>query len=158
MSAENQMSTGDFINTMKECSSMPRSMYQVLCFTRIMGAHEGKEVVIPELSVVDLRVKLIKEEFDELVMALTSGNLVEAVDALMDLQYVLDGTVIALGLHHKQRELFDEVQRSNMSKLDRGGKPIINDGTLRPDLPVGKVLKSDKFVPPNLEKILYDKS
>ncbi len=96
----------------------------------------------------DFRIKLIQEEFDELKEALANNDLVEAFDALLDLEFVLHGTTLALGLQHHTEDGFEEVYRSNMTKIDPStGKP-----NLRED---GKILKGDYFEPPDLKKILF---
>ena len=71
---------------------------------------------IPSKERCDLRVSLIAEELEELKEAIAEGDLVEVADALCDIQYVLSGAVLEFGLGEKFKELFDEVQRSNMSK------------------------------------------
>lgn len=101
---------------------------------------------IPEKERCELRYKLIREELEEFKNAYENGDLTEVADALTDLQYVLFGSVIEFGLKDHFEKLFQEVQRSNMSKLDESGKPIFRED--------GKVLKSDLWSPPNLKKIL----
>lgn len=71
---------------------------------------------IPSSDRCNLRVELLQEELNELKQAIADNNLVEIADALCDLQYVLSGAVLEFGLGNKFVELFDEVQRSNMSK------------------------------------------
>lgn len=71
---------------------------------------------IPSADRCNLRVELLQEELDELKQAITDNNIVEVADALCDLQYVLSGAVLEFGLGEKFVELFNEVQRSNMSK------------------------------------------
>ena len=71
---------------------------------------------IPSKKRCDLRVALIREELEELEAAILNHDIVEIADALCDIQYVLTGAVLEFGLGEKFRELFDEVQRSNMSK------------------------------------------
>ena len=72
--------------------------------------------IIPAKKRCDLRVELISEELKELAEAIENHDLVEVADALCDIQYVLSGAVLEFGLGDKFKELFDEVQRSNMSK------------------------------------------
>lgn len=93
-----------------------------------------------------LRHKLMKEENQEYVEACAMGDLVEVADALGDQLYILCGTILAHGLQHKIEEVFDEIQRSNMSKLGDDGEPIF-----RAD---GKILKGTNYTPPNIKKIL----
>jgi predicted HAD superfamily Cof-like phosphohydrolase len=75
-----------------------------------------KRPIIPAPKRCELRVELISEELKELAEAIQNNDIVEVADALCDIQYVLSGAVLEFGLGDKFRELFDEVQRSNMSK------------------------------------------
>lgn len=95
----------------------------------------------------NLRINLLQEELNELKEALEAGDTVEVLDALTDLQYVLDGAYLSLGYHLLKDAAFDEVQRSNMSKLGLDGKPII-----RPE--DGKILKGPNFSEPDLAGVL----
>jgi len=92
----------------------------------------------------NLRYDLIKEELEELKDALDNNNLLEVADALTDILYVTYGAGHAFGINLD--DCFDEVQKSNMSKLDEKGKPIYNDK--------GKVMKGPKYFKPNLVKFL----
>ena len=94
----------------------------------------------------NLRFELMKEENEEYLEAAQSGDLVEIADALGDQLYILCGTILRHGLQHKITEVFEEIQRSNMSKLDANGQPIY-----RAD---GKVLKSELYFKPDIAKIL----
>ena len=91
-----------------------------------------------------LRYDLIKEELDELKEALNNKDLLEVADALTDILYVTYGAGHAFGIDLDK--CFDEVQNSNMSKLDDNGKPIYNEA--------GKVMKGPKYFKPNLFKFL----
>ncbi len=93
-----------------------------------------------------LRISLLEEELEEYKAASASGDLVAVADALTDLAYVLFGTYITHGLQEAADALFDEVHRSNMSKLDAHGRPIYRED--------GKVLKSAQFSEPDLAGIL----
>ncbi|HRO75047.1 MAG TPA: nucleoside triphosphate pyrophosphohydrolase family protein [Crocinitomicaceae bacterium] len=93
-----------------------------------------------------LRFNLMKEENEEYFEAVKNNDIVEIADALGDQLYILCGTILRHGLQHKIEEVFQEIQRSNMSKLDKDGKPIY-----RKD---GKVLKSDLYFKPNIKSIL----
>ena len=93
-----------------------------------------------------LRYKLMREENEEYLEAAENGDLVEIADALGDQLYILCGTILKHGLQHKIAEVFEEIQRSNMSKLDKDGKPIYRED--------GKVLKSDLYFKPNIKAIL----
>ena len=108
----------------------------------------GQEVKLkPSLStdkINSLRLNLIKEELDELKDALDRKDLVEIADALTDILYVTYGAGHAFGINLDK--CFDEVQRSNMSKLGDDGKPIYNE--------FGKVMKGPNYFKPNLKKFL----
>ena len=93
-----------------------------------------------------LRFNLMKEENEEYLEAAQQGDLVEVADALGDMLYILCGTILKHGLQHKIEEVFEEIQRSNMSKLDENGKPIYRED--------GKILKSSLYFKPNISKIL----
>lgn len=101
-----------------------------------------------ELSEADilLRYKLMREENEEYLEAAQKGDLVEVADALGDMLYILCGTILKHGLQDKIAEVFEEIQRSNMSKLDKDGKPIYRED--------GKVLKSELYFKPNIAAIL----
>ncbi len=93
-----------------------------------------------------LRYNLIKEENEEYLDACEKGDLIEIADALGDQLYILFGTILKHGLQHKIEEVFDEIQRSNMSKLDERGNPIFRED--------GKILKSNLYFRPNIKDIL----
>lgn len=93
-----------------------------------------------------LRYKLMREENEEYLEAANNNDLVEVADALGDLLYILCGTIIEHGLQHKIEEVFDEIQRSNMSKLGENGEPIYRED--------GKVLKGPNYFKPNIEAVL----
>ena len=92
----------------------------------------------------ELRFNLIKEELEELRIAMNTKNLVEVADALTDILYVTYGAGHAFGINLDK--CFDEVQQSNMSKLDDHGNPIYNDS--------GKVMKGPKYFKPDLSKFI----
>lgn len=95
---------------------------------------------------IELRHRLMEEENNEYLEAAKYGNTVEVADALGDMLYILCGTMLKHGMQHKIEEVFQEIQRSNMSKLDKDGKPIYRED--------GKVLKSDQYFKPNIAAIL----
>lgn len=97
---------------------------------------------------LELRHRLMQEENDEYLEAAKNGDLVEVADALGDQLYILCGTILRHGLQHKIEEVFQEIQRSNMSKLDADGKPIYRED--------GKVMKSELYFKPNIQAILSD--
>jgi predicted HAD superfamily Cof-like phosphohydrolase len=92
------------------------SLNQVALFHQTFGAPILAEPTIPSKERCGLRVSLLAEELDELKEAIAANDLVEIADALCDLQYVLSGAVLEFGLGEKFVDLFNEVQRSNMSK------------------------------------------
>ena len=98
----------------------------------------------PDDNIIKLRINLIKEELLELEEALNEKNIEETADALTDILYVTYGAGHAFGIDLDK--CFDEVQKSNMSKLDKFGNPIYNDQ--------GKVMKGHLYFKPNFKKIL----
>jgi len=92
------------------------SLNQVAEFHKTFKHPIEKKPIIPAMERCDLRVALIREELEELEAAIKDQDIVEIADALCDIQYVLSGAVLEFGLGEKFRTLFDEVQRSNMSK------------------------------------------
>ena len=98
------------------------------------------------VSELELRHRLMAEENDEYLEAAMRGDIVEVADALGDQLYILCGTILKHGLQHKIEEVFREIQRSNMSKLDANGQPIYRED--------GKVMKSELYFRPNIAEIL----
>ena len=98
----------------------------------------------PDDNIIKLRINLIKEELLELEEALNEKNIEETADALTDILYVTYGAGHAFGIDLDK--CFDEVQKSNMSKLDKFGNPIYNNQ--------GKVMKGPLYFKPNFKKIL----
>src|SRR5690606_12562129 len=94
----------------------PDSLNQVADFHKTFHHPILESPQIPSKNRCELRVELIAEELRELQEAIEDNNIVEVADALCDIQYVLSGAVLEFGLGAKFKELFDEVQRSNMSK------------------------------------------
>jgi predicted HAD superfamily Cof-like phosphohydrolase len=107
----------------------------------------------PETKLTDseceLRFNLMKEENEEYLEAAKRGDIVEIADALGDQLYILCGTILRHGLQDKIVEVFREIQRSNMSKLDKEGKPIYRED--------GKVMKSELYFRPDIKSILDQK-
>lgn len=97
-------------------------------------------------SDIALRHRLMEEENEEYLEAAKEGDLVEVADALGDMLYILCGTILKHGLQHKIEEVFQEIQRSNMSKLDVNGEPLYRED--------GKVMKSDQYFKPDIAGIL----
>ena len=126
---------------------MRKQINHVKLFHESFGI-ENKTRPSSDLSekVYNLRYNLMKEENDEYLDACEKGDLVEIADALGDMMYILCGTILSHGLQSKIEEIFEEIQRSNMSKLDENGKPIYRED--------GKILKSKKYFKPNISNIL----
>ena len=93
-----------------------------------------------------LRYNLMKEENEEYLEAAQNNDAVEVADALGDMLYILCGTILSHGMQHKISEVFEEIQRSNMSKLGSDGKPIYRED--------GKILKGPHYFKPNIASIL----
>ena len=93
-----------------------------------------------------LRFNLMDEENKEYLEAANNNDLIEVADALGDMLYILCGTILEHGMQYKIEEVFEEIQRSNMSKLGMDGKPIYRQD--------GKVLKGPNYFKPDIERIL----
>ena len=93
-----------------------------------------------------LRHRLMTEENEEYLEAVQNKNLEEVADALGDMLYILCGTILDHGLQYKIEAVFDEIHRSNMSKLDENGEPIYRED--------GKVMKGVAYFKPDIKKIL----
>ena len=113
-------------------------------FMQTFGQEVKSKASFPSEKIIKLRISLIEEELLEFKTAIQEKNLTEAADALTDILYVTYGAGHAFGinLYH----CFNEVQNSNMSKLDENGKPIFNEK--------GKVMKGLNYFKPNLKKFL----
>jgi predicted HAD superfamily Cof-like phosphohydrolase len=111
---------------------------------KTFGQEIKEQADFPNQKIQDLRYDLIKEELEELKVALQEKDLKEVADALTDILYVTYGAGHAFGIDLDK--CFEEVQSSNMSKLDDNGKPIYDRN--------GKVMKGPNYFKPNLEKIL----
>ena len=97
-----------------------------------------------EKKIIELRFNLMKEENEEYVEAASNNDIVEVADALGDMLYILCGTIIEHGMSDIIEDVFDEIQKSNMSKLGADGKPIYRED--------GKVLKGPNYFKPNFSK------
>ena len=117
---------------------------KVGAFMKTFGQDVKQSSSFSTNKVNELRVSLIKEELDELIEAMNKKDLVEVADALTDILYVTYGAGHAFGINLD--ECFEEVQNSNMSKLDSNGKPIYDDK--------GKVMKGPNYFAPDLSKIV----
>jgi predicted HAD superfamily Cof-like phosphohydrolase len=94
----------------------PQALTSVAAFHRLFDLPVIDEPAVPPSDRCRLRINLLEEELKELKEAITKGSIVDAADAFADLQYVLSGAILEFGLGSRFKDLFDEVQRSNMSK------------------------------------------
>jgi NTP pyrophosphatase (non-canonical NTP hydrolase) len=119
----------------------------------VLEFHSAFKLGIKDHPIADLGIKknllryeLMREENEEYLEAANNGDLVEVADALGDMLYILCGTIIEHGMQDKIEKVFNEIQRSNMSKLGSDGKPIYRED--------GKVLKGPDYFKPNIKAIL----
>ena len=116
-------------------------------FNEVYGIKYSKELVKkPTIKNHELRYDLMKEENMEFLEAIVNEDPVEVADAVGDMLYILLGTIVDLGLQDKIEDIFNEIHRSNMSKLGEDGKPIYRED--------GKLLKGPNFTPPNLVQFI----
>ena len=113
-------------------------------FMKTFGQEVKQSPSFSSDKINELRLNLIKEELNELIEAMNNKDLVEVADALTDILYVTYGAGHAFGINLDK--CFEEVQNSNMSKLDHNGEPIYNDN--------GKVMKGPNYFKPNLSKYI----
>tara|TARA_B100000989_G_C19524448_1_gene465997 strand:- start:2836 stop:3216 length:381 start_codon:yes stop_codon:yes gene_type:complete len=97
-----------------------------------------------EKKIIDLRFNLMKEENEEYIEAARNNDIIEVADALGDMLYILCGTIIEHGMSEIIEDIFNEIQKSNMSKLGANGKPIYRED--------GKVMKGPNYFKPNFSK------
>ena len=135
---------------------MQKQLVQVASFQSAFGQKINNEPTLIESDTYKLRFELMKEENEEYLEACQNNDIVEIADALGDQLYILCGTILSHGLQYKIEEIFAEIQRSNMSKLDNDGNPIINgqNGVFDESRAMGKILKSSNFSEPNLKQFL----
>ena len=107
---------------------------------------QHKPIAKLEENKLKLRFDLMTEENEEYLEAAKNNDLVEVADALGDMLYILCGTILEHGMQYKIEEVFNEIQRSNMSKLGKDGNPIYRED--------GKVLKGPNYFKPNILKII----
>ena len=117
---------------------------KVKTFMKTFGQEVKEKSSFSSDKINELRFNLIKEELEELRIAIDTKNLVEVADALTDILYVTYGAGHAFGINLDK--CFNEVQQSNMSKLDEHDNPICNDS--------GKVMKGPKYFKPELSKFI----
>ena len=113
-------------------------------FMKTFGQEVKEKAELGNVKLNQLRISLINEELDELKNAIRNNDILEVADALTDILYVTYGAGHSFGINLDK--CFDEVQKSNMSKLGGDGKPIYNES--------GKVMKGPNYVKPNLKKFL----
>lgn len=124
-------------------------------FHNAFGIVNEIEPTVNTLQNMELRYKLLEEELIEYKEAVENNDIVEIADALGDQLYIVFGTILKHGLQHIITDVFNEIQRSNMSKLDENGKAIINgQGIFDETKPLGKILKSELYTEPDIAKIL----
>ena len=111
----------------------------------LIGNEEQLKTDIDESTFL-LRHRLMQEENEEYLEACRNKDVVEIADALGDMLYIWCGTVLKHGMQNVISDIFDEIQKSNMSKLDESGQPIFRED--------GKVLKGANYFKPNIKKIL----
>lgn len=119
------------------------TLEQVQEFHETYGLPVNAEPTLTCAQTKELRINLLQEELNELKEALDNDDPQETLDALIDLQYVLDGAFLSFGMAAVKELAFDEVHRSNMSKLGADGKPIRREGD-------GKVMKGPNYFAPDL--------
>lgn len=115
-------------------------------FHEVFKIGNASEITLVNERDYTLRYNLIKEENEEYLDACKKGDIIEVADALGDQLYILFGTILKHGLQHKIEEVYDEIHRSNMSKLDEVGQPIYRED--------GKILKSNLYFRPNIKSVL----
>ena len=128
---------------------MKHELALVADFHSKFGLTDGKSPRHIQTQEFMLRYKLMEEETQEYLEACASSDLTGIADALGDQLYILIGTILKHGMQDVIEEVFDEIHRSNMSKLDANGKPIFRED--------GKILKSERYFKPDIAKILVSK-
>ena len=125
---------------------MKKQIEAVETFHKVFKAPIGEKPKLIDKERGKLRWELMQEENQEYWEAVYGNDIVEIADALGDMLYILFGTIIEHGMQEKIAEVFDEIQRSNMSKLDENGKPIFRED--------GKILKGKNYSKPDFSKII----
>lgn len=138
--------------TRKACRAS-KSFFKKDTLAKVKDFHDACGVFTPEIPYLEdqalneLRYNLLAEELQELKDGMNAKDPVAVLDALVDLQYVLDGAFLSLGFADYKDIGFDEVQRSNMSKLGEDGKPILRED--------GKIMKGPNYFPPDLHSVIH---
>ena len=125
---------------------MKKQIEAVETFHKVFKAPIGEKPKLIDKERGKLRWELMQEENQEYWEAVYDNDIVEIADALGDMLYILFGTIIEHGMQEKIAEVFDEIQRSNMSKLDENGKTIFRED--------GKILKGKNYSKPDFSKII----
>jgi len=126
---------------------MKNKLKAVQEFHKVFGlGFEQNPVAKLDAAKLKLRFDLMAEENEEYLEAAQANDLVEVADALGDMLYILCGTILEHGMQHKIEDVFNEIQRSNMSKLGADGKPIYRED--------GKVMKGPGYFKPNIYEII----
>lgn len=135
---------------------MRRLIHNVEEFHKAFNARVSTKPTMISVEEGLLRYELMKEELEEYKQAILDQDLVMVLDALTDMSYINCGNYVVHGLQEVAEEAFQEVQNSNMSKLDKNGNPVINgeNGALDKRKPLGKILKGENFFEPNLEQFI----
>ena len=124
---------------------MKKQMNAVKDFHDTFGlSYNDSPTVSLEKKIIELRYNLMKEENEEYIEAARKNDIIEVADALGDMLYILCGTIIEHGMSDIIEDIFDEIQKSNMSKLGADGKPIYRED--------GKVMKGPNYFKPNFSK------
>lgn len=127
---------------------MKKVLEDVEKFHKAFGHPVASEPTIVDKDLSNLRFNLLFEELEEYLQACHNKDIIEIADALGDILYILAGTVLVHGLQDKMQAIFDEIQRSNMSKLGEDGEPIYRED--------GKILKGPGYSKPDIKSILND--
>lgn len=127
-------------------SKLHEKIKSVAEFHEVFKIGNANEIKLIDEKDYMLRYNLLKEENEEYLEACQRGDIVEIADALGDQLYILFGTILKHGLQHKIEEVYDEIHRSNMSKLDENGMPIFRED--------GKIMKSNLYFKPDIKRIL----
>jgi predicted HAD superfamily Cof-like phosphohydrolase len=125
---------------------MQEQLSKVAKFHRVFKQKDGVEPQLLSKNDFLLRHKLMAEENEEYLEACEQDDMVEIADALGDQLYILCGTILKHGMQNIIEDVFNEIQESNMSKLDENGEPLFRED--------GKIMKSKLYFPPNIERIL----
>lgn len=125
---------------------MNKQIEQVKKFHQAFGHPVRQKPTFLSEERVEMRIDILKEEIAELEDAMLEQDIVSVADAIIDSMYILIGHALEYGFAHRLEECFDEVQRSNMSKLGADGLPIYRED--------GKIMKGPNYSPPNLAGII----